>query len=224
MIKAVAQSIPTFTISCFKLPKFWCDDINSMVSKYWWGREKREKIHWVSWRKLVRKSWGGGGLGFRDLHDFNMALLAKQGWRLAQNTSILFYRVFNACYFLDVPFQNAKLGSNPSFVWRSIIRAKDLVEEARWKLGSRTRIKIWEEHWLSIPPVRRLGSEYVVWVSELIDQIDRCWDSPGVSNTLVWFETFSRRFTVQLVYEFVLQLEGRSNEGECSDAKGVESM
>jgi hypothetical protein len=45
-----------------------------------------------------------------------------------------------------------------------------------------------------------------------------------VSNTLVWFETFSRRFTVQLVYELVLQLEGRSNEGECWDAKGVESM
>ena len=216
MIKAVAQSIPTFTISCFKLPKFWCDDINSMVSKYWWGREKREKIHWVSWRKLVRKSWGGGGGWVLEIY-INLI------WPFSPNKGGGLHKI-QAYYFIVFLMLVIFWMSNPSFVWRSIIRAKDLVEEARWKLGSRTRIKIWEEHWLSIPPVRRLGSEYVVWVSELIDQTDRCWDSPGVSNTLVWFETFSRRFTVQLVYEFVLQLEGRSNEGECSDAKGVESM
>ena len=32
LIKAVAQAIPTYTISCFKLPNAICDELTSMVS------------------------------------------------------------------------------------------------------------------------------------------------------------------------------------------------
>ena len=37
LIKSVAQSIPTYTMSCFKVPKGWCEDIQAMVANYWWG-------------------------------------------------------------------------------------------------------------------------------------------------------------------------------------------
>ena len=38
LIKSVAQSIPTYTMSCFKVPKGWCEDIQAMVANYWWGQ------------------------------------------------------------------------------------------------------------------------------------------------------------------------------------------
>lgn len=45
-IKTVAQAIPTYLISLFKLPKGLCDDINSILAKYWRGQSKNEKkIH-----------------------------------------------------------------------------------------------------------------------------------------------------------------------------------
>ena len=38
IIKNVAQAIPTYTMSIFKIPKQICEDINSVLARYWWGQ------------------------------------------------------------------------------------------------------------------------------------------------------------------------------------------
>lgn len=46
LIKVVAQSIPTYTMSMFQLPKSLCDDINALCTNFWWGQVGNErKIH-----------------------------------------------------------------------------------------------------------------------------------------------------------------------------------
>ena len=68
-----------------------------------------------------------GGLGFWDLKDFNLALLAKQGFRLQNNTDLLVYKVFKAWYFTKGDFLIVEPGNHPSFAWRSIMVAQNLV-------------------------------------------------------------------------------------------------
>ena len=116
LIKAMAQAIPTYTMNCFCLPKTWCDEVNSLIAQYWWGQStNKRKIHWLKWDKLcITKE--DGGIGFRNFHMFNTALLSKQCWRLLDNQQSLFFRVFKAKYFPLCSFLDAKLGSAPSFL------------------------------------------------------------------------------------------------------------
>ena len=96
LIKTVAQSIPTYSMGLFKLPKAMCNAINSTLANYWWGQKYDErKIHWVCWQKLCTDK-NRGGMGFQDINAFNLAMLAKQAWCLLQGTQSLFYRVYKA--------------------------------------------------------------------------------------------------------------------------------
>ena len=81
------------------------------------GQTKDEKkIHWINWKKLCTVK-ANGGMGFRNIQAFNMAMLAKQACRLLHNTHSLLYRVYKSRYFLECSFMDADLGSNPSYVW-----------------------------------------------------------------------------------------------------------
>lgn len=114
-----------------------------MMSKFWWGqKEKERKMAWVSWEKLCTPKIEGG-MGFKDLKAFNLALLAKQGWRVQQNPSTLIHRVFKERYFEGNPFKEAQLGNRPSYAWRSIMATKDIiVKSSRWTIGNGKRVHI----------------------------------------------------------------------------------
>ena len=128
LIKAVAQSIPTYTMGVFQLPIKLCEELNSMCAKFWWGQVGDErKIHWRSWNKLTDAK-NKGGMGFRDLRAFNLAMLAKQGWRLMQEKESLFYKCFSARYFPRSHFLDAVESPNCSYVWRSIVAALPILK------------------------------------------------------------------------------------------------
>ena len=99
LIKAIAQAIPTYTMSYFQIPKSLCDEIEAMMRKFWWGqRDQESKIAWISWKKLCKSKFNRG-MGFRNLQAFNLAMLAKQGWRLISNPNSLVAQICRARYY-----------------------------------------------------------------------------------------------------------------------------
>jgi len=89
-----------------------------------------------------------GGLGFKDLTAFNLAMLGRQGWKFLTEPDSLVSRMFKAKYFPNT-FLTATIGHNPSYVWRSILRARFIVRGgARWCIGTGENIRILGELWI----------------------------------------------------------------------------
>jgi hypothetical protein len=251
LLKAVIQAIPTYTMSVFQLPKTLCNDINSMMSRFWWGhKENDKKVAWMKWGRLGQPK-ERGGLGFRDLECFNMALLAKQGWRLIQNPDSLVARILKEKYFCHDDFLNSNIGSNPSYAWRSIWNAKQLLQKGLiWRVGDGTSIKIWRDKWVPTPisyeiqsPIRLLDQNATV--SSLINSDTRWWNldlvreifcreeadiicnlgiCPGrQKDKLIWVGTKNGDFSVRSAYHLT-KSHGEMEEGSGSNGESGKSL
>jgi hypothetical protein len=117
-IPSYALAIPTYVMACFDLSKSLCDDISKMICQYWWSQnDEVKKMHWVGWKK-VKLPKEEGGLGFRDLHSFNMlAILVRKSWRLIQSPDSLCACVLGAKYFPggDILSDEPQTGTN--YAW-----------------------------------------------------------------------------------------------------------
>jgi hypothetical protein len=77
LIKADAQAIPTYSMSCFKLPRGLCKHIDGVLDNFWWGsKEGKRKSCWVAWDDVIKLKHLGG-ISFHDIELFNLALLAR---------------------------------------------------------------------------------------------------------------------------------------------------
>ncbi|KAA3466275.1 Ribonuclease H-like superfamily protein [Gossypium australe] len=119
-------------------------------------------------------------MGFRSLAKFNVALLAKQGWRFMNNPTSLAARVYKAKYFPNTTFIESSLGNNSSFTWKSIWAARGVLKEGLcWKVGNGSEIFVFNDAW--VPDLQHSRLSFHVnslndfRVADLIDHSSRKW-------------------------------------------------
>jgi len=77
LLKSVLTSLPVYALSFFKAPSGIISSLESMFNNFFWGgSEDNRKISWIAWSSVCL-SKEGGGLGVRQLREFNLALLGK---------------------------------------------------------------------------------------------------------------------------------------------------
>lgn len=161
LIKSTAQAILAYCMSMYLLPSILGNEIQRKLNSFWWGSGNTQArgVNWLAWDKLTL-SKRCGGMGFRNLHAFKLAMLVKQAWRVIQALQALVSRVFKAKYLPNHNFLDTGLKHNPSYVWRSLWTSRDILRAGtRWCIGRGDSIPMWGSPWvrgcplpISIPP------------------------------------------------------------------------
>ncbi|CAN6580631.1 unnamed protein product [Malus baccata var. baccata] len=248
LVKAVAMALPNYAMSCFKLPIGVCRDVERAIRNYWWrGNDQKKGVHWISWDRLVRHK-KLGGLGFKDIQCFNLAFLAKIGWRIIQNPSSLLASVLREKYIPEKTFREAGKGKNTSWGWKGIFEARKVLQHGiRWRVGDGTKINIRDDPWFPKPTtfvVKPRDCLQETMVSELIEPNSRSWKSEvilqgfssedtkhilsiplskyGCCDRLVWHHTVDGRYSVKTGYRVAVSLLENGALGR--KGRGVPSM
>lgn len=58
-------------------------------------------------------------------------------------------QVLKGCYFRHGDIMTAGIGNNPSFIWRSLVWSREILENGLlWRVGNGKSIKIFEDNWV----------------------------------------------------------------------------
>ncbi|KAM6587872.1 hypothetical protein CsatA_010477 [Cannabis sativa] len=175
-------------MSVFLIPLGTCDEIEKLMARFWWKTTSSQGngIIWMNWDRLSRPK-DEGGLGFRLLHDFNLAMLAKQGWRLLCYPDSLVSRLYKARYFPHDDYLSAGLGRNPSFVWRSIWSSMDLLRKGVTRtIGTGSSTSILHHPWLPDSGNPYITSSHIGLIGHTVSSLfsidERRWDTDLVRD------------------------------------------
>lgn len=150
LLKAVLSAIPSYAMSCFKLPRSLCKRIQSELTRFWWDDKKdHRKMAWISWDKLTIPK-NAGGLGFREIESFNDSLLAKLSWKMLNQPKSLISQVLLGKYCQSSSFMECLSPNSASHGWRGILAGREILRKGLgWSVGTGTSIQVWSEPWLS---------------------------------------------------------------------------
>ncbi|XP_058766468.1 uncharacterized mitochondrial protein AtMg00310-like [Vicia villosa] len=153
-----------------------------MLKSFWRGGGNNNKgIWWLAWESLTYPK-SEGGLGFRDIRAFKIAMVAKQVWNFMTNPNALISKFFRTKYFHTSSFLAAKIENNPSFVWRSLWKAREVfLLGCRWRIGDGSNIRVMNASWLRNDCGGWVGAPqgrhvYSLMVNSLFQPNTKRWD------------------------------------------------
>lgn len=127
IIKVVIQAIPSYAISCFKIPKYLVNELHQLEANFCWGSTKeKRKTHWGTWEKLCARK-AVDGLGFQNLERFNKSLLAKIMWMVLRFSNYLASKVLKESYFFDYCILTSNGSYKASGIWNGILWGRKVI-------------------------------------------------------------------------------------------------
>ncbi|GMI64619.1 hypothetical protein like AT4G29090 [Hibiscus trionum] len=155
--------------------------MNSAIRQYWWsGKSNKKGWHMLPWN-LVCLPKTAGGMGFRDLSDFNIALLGKQLWRLICELDSLLGQIYCSKYFPSGNILDATRPTRGSFAWQGLYTTlQQLYNDFLYRPGINSNIRVHKDNWGGFSPIN-LSGDY-----EISEEVHvRCRDFM-LRNQMTW--------------------------------------
>lgn len=156
LILYVLMSLPIYLFSLFFAPINVIKKLEIIIRNFLWdGGVDRKKYHHVAW-DIVLKPKNLGGLGVKDLHLMNIALLMKWLWKFGEDDNPLWKNLVSQKYGIE---EHGWYARNPKqaygcSVWRGIQNhLVDFKANCKFIVGNGERIQFWKDIWLGNTPL-----------------------------------------------------------------------
>ncbi|KAL4367155.1 hypothetical protein GQ457_05G022060 [Hibiscus cannabinus] len=145
-------------MSCYLLPCSLVEEMFRSIRRFWWsGKGSARGWPLVAWDDICLPKTTGG-IGLKDLHLFNIALLGKQIWRLLSAPGSLLYRTLRAKYFPDGDLFRASASARSSFARKGLHHAMLRLRDGFfWTLGINSQVRLFRDRWGVSPLSPLLG-------------------------------------------------------------------
>jgi len=157
LIHSTLSSIPTYYLSLFPIPVNVAKKLEWLQREFMWsGMGDETKFHLVNWHRVCTPI-KAGGLGVRNVINFNQALLGKWIWRFSQKRNALWKSLIEVKYgsvrggWCSLPV----MGPYDVSVWKFIRRGWDNVAKyLRFEVGDGSHIRFWHDLWCGDKPLK----------------------------------------------------------------------
>jgi hypothetical protein len=246
LIKPVAQALPGYAMGVYKMTLGFCEQYERLIRDFWWGDEQdHRKVHWMAWENMIKPK-SKGGIGFRDIHLFNQALLARQAWRLIQKPTSLCARVLKAKYFPYGDILDTVFASDPSPAWQGIEFGLELLKKGIIKrIGNGRGTQFVRDQWiprnegLKITHIKKNSRRR--WVNQLFLPGTKTWNvehlrqlfhehdveaimginvpEQDTEDRVAWHYESNGNFSVKSAYRLALSMKHQKRDlGSCSSS------
>jgi hypothetical protein len=130
LIRTVANSLASYSMSLFLLLRSFCQEIDSCLRKFWWGAplDKKHSLCLLGWKKICSPK-SVGGLGLRTMEVQNSSLLAKLGWQILSSRDSLWVKALTSKYLHASTFLSAQASPSSSWLWKGILKCSHIVRK-----------------------------------------------------------------------------------------------
>lgn len=141
LVNSVLLNLHSYWASIFVLPKKVVDGVISACRNFLWdGKAFSCKTPLIAW-DLICRDKKEGGLGFKESHTWNYALLGKYIWSVAMKADNLWVKWVNHVYLKGTDWRHYVPNSNVSWYWRQLTHIKDKFRSGycgdKWKFDKK---------------------------------------------------------------------------------------
>lgn len=194
LLKVVLFGIQGYWSNHLFLPKSVLKQLQTLFIKFLWGgssiNTKQVKVSWHDCCKLKSE----GGLGIRDLCQWNTASFLHHLWRIIQpsNTNSIWIAWLRNVVIKEKPFWSMKLPSHASWCLKKILNLRPLaLHHIRYTIGNNSNFLFWHDPWFRGSSLMQCFDSSIISIAESNAMIragayinNRQWTLPNSNH--VW--------------------------------------
>lgn len=175
----------TYWAAVVRIPKAIVKEINSLLKSFLWNHGKcgkgKAKVAW----SVVCCSKEEGGLGLKNLDQWNEVLLIKHIWKLVTNADSLWVKWVNRVKLKDKSFWEMNVTKQDCGTWKALLELRAKVRPFIWHtIGNGKKTLMWYDYWHTAGPLSNFISNKSIYdariscnasIADMIEENSWCW-------------------------------------------------